>query len=286
MSEFLIAEFSRLGGLGPERARELYRRFEAAVLAQPDRHGWRIEGRLTSYVDEDVFAVPTSVGQWVDAEPDADAAQLKRAILREHSSVTAFLDHCYHATCARFRAEVPHDLAPGAERVLAWLLRNSVQVVFASNAPLEKVQGWFACHGLEVADARETEPGAAPLRAYGRAGKQWLGPGAEELTLGGRALLCDRPQYRAILERERADLVIGDVVSLDLALPLHLRRAGAAGAPRALALMHLRHTPGWAVDAVRAGELDHLAAHVTALPRLLTALRAPSPAEAARPRSG
>lgn len=286
MSDFLVAEFERFGAGGPERARALYGRFEAAVLAEPERHGWRIEGRLTSYVDEDVFAVPTSVGQWVDAEPDADAARLKTAILGEYSSVTAFLDHCYHATCARFRESVPHDLAPGAERVLSWLLRNEVSVVFASNAPLEKVQGWFACHGLAVADARETEPGSAPLRAYGRAGKQWLGPGGQELVLGGRRLHCDRPQYRAILERERADLVIGDVVSLDLALPLSLRRAGAAGAPRALALMHLRHTPRWAVEAVRAGELDHLAAHVTALPRLLSALRAPSPAKAAPRRSG
>jgi len=286
VSDFLTEEFARLGGGGAGRARELYARFEAAVQARPDSHGWRIEGRLTSYVDEDVFAVPTSVGQWVDAAPDADAARLKAAILGEWSSVASFLDHCYHSTCARFRESVPHDLAPGAERVLAWLMRNSVQVVFASNAPLEKVQGWFACHGLEVADARATEPGAAPLRAYGRAGKQWLGPGADEIVLGGRALLCDRPQYRAILERERPDLVIGDVVSLDLALPLALRRAGAAGAPRALALMHLPHTPRWAVDAVRAGEIDHLAAHVTALPRLLSALRAPSPATAAPRRSG
>ena len=286
MTDFLTSEFGRLGGSGPERARELYARFRGAVLAAPQEHGWRIEGRLTSYVDEDVFAVPTSVGQWVDAEPDADAARLKGAILSEYPSVTAFLDHCYHATCARFRAEVPHDLAPGAERVLAWLLREGVRVVFASNAPLEKVQGWFACHGLAVADARDTEPGSAPLRAYGRAGKQWLGSSSEQLNCSGRAVLCDRPQYRAILERERADWVIGDVLSLDLAAPLAMRRAGHPAAPRALALMHLRHTPRWALNAVRDGLVDHLAAHVTTLPRLVNALRAPSPAKAAPRQSG
>lgn len=286
MADFLTAEFGRLGGGGAERGRELYARFRRAVLAAPERHGWRIEGRLSSYVDEDVFAVPTSVGQWVDAEPDADAARLKAAILGEHASVAVFLDHCYHSTCARFRAEVPHDLAPGAERVLAWLLRQPVRVVFATNAPLEKVQGWFACHGLEVADARDSEPGAAPLRAYGRAGKQWLGPGAEQIECGGRALLCDRPQYRAILERERADLVVGDVMSLDLAAPLALRRARHPAAPRAVALMHLRHTPRWALAAAADGGADHLVSHVTALPGLISALRAPLPTAAAPRRSG
>ena len=60
MSDFVVAEFGRLSGGGPECARALYARFRAAVLAEPARHGWRIEGRLTSYVDEDVFAVPTS----------------------------------------------------------------------------------------------------------------------------------------------------------------------------------------------------------------------------------
>jgi hypothetical protein len=286
VADFLTEEIGRFDGGGPDRARSLYARFRAAVLAQPDQHGWRIEGRLTSYVDEDVFAVPTSVGQWVDAAPDADAARLKAAILGEYPSVSAFLDHCYHSTCARFRAGVAHDLAPGAERVLAWLLRERVSVVFASNAPLEKIQGWFACHGLEVADARDTEPGSVPLRAYGRAGKQWLGPAAGALEFGGRRVESDRPQYRAILEREHADFVIGDVLSLDLATPLMMRRAGDPAAPRLLALMHLRHTPRWALSAVGEGGVDQIIAHVTEMPRLIHRLREPSPITATLRRSG
>ncbi len=288
ISDFLIAEFARYDAAPLARARGMFERFRAEVMRRPDRHGWRIEGRLTSFVDEDVFAVPTSVGQWVDAAPDPDAARLRAAILGEYPSVLAFLDHCYHSTCARFRAEVPHDLAPGAERVLAWLMRKDVRVVFASNAPLEKVQGWFACHGLAVADARETAPGEAPLRAYGRAGKQWLSPEPEVLVVGARAVAADRPQFRAILDHERADFVVGDVLSLDLAAPIALRRSGHPAAPAAIAVMHLPHTPQWVLDAVAPGPVgvDFLVPHVTALPRLVTALRGSSPAAAASPRSG
>jgi hypothetical protein len=288
VSDFLIAELARYDGAPLAHARGLFARFRDEVMRRPDRHGWRIEGRLTSFVDEDVFALPTSVGQWVDAAPDADAARLRAAILGEYPSVLAFLDHCYHSTCARFREEVPHDLAPGAARVLAWMMRKDVRVVFASNAPLEKVQGWFACHGLAVADARETAPGEAPLRAYGRAGKQWLSPVPELLAVGARAVAADRPQYRAILERERADVVVGDVVALDLAAPLALRRSGHPAASSAIAVMHLPHTPQWVLDAVAPGPdgLDFLVPHVTALPRLVTALRGSSPAAAASPRSG
>lgn len=283
---FLTSELARFGGVGAARAAEWYDAFRAEVLARPGEHGWRIDGRLVSYVDEDVFAEPTAVGQWIDRAASADAARLRTAILGEFPSVLAFLDHCYHATCARFRAEVAHDLTRGAERVLRWFLRERIPVVFASNAPFEKVAGWLAHHGLEVADARETAPGSAPLRAYGRAGKQWLGAGTESLSAGGREIAVDRPQYRAILEREHATLVVGDVFSLDLALPLAMRHARAPGAPAALGLMHLERTPRWALDEVRPGGVDFLVSHVTALPRLVSALRAPSAAAAAPRRAG
>jgi hypothetical protein len=285
VADCLTTELARFGGVGAERAAEWYARFRAEVLARPAEHGWRIEGRLVSYVDEDVFAEPTAVGQWIERAPCADSARLRAAILGEWPSVIAFLDHCYHATCARFRAEVPHDLTRGADRVLHWFVREGIPVVFASNAPFEKVAGWLACHGLEVADARTTAPGAAPLRAYGRAGKQWLGDGAETLDAGGRVVPVDRPQYRAILERERASLVVGDVFSLDLAVPLALRNERAPGAPAALGLMHLERTPRWVLDQVRPGAVDLLVSHVTALPRLVSALRAPSAAAAAPLRS-
>lgn len=286
--DHLRRQFARLADWPLEQAEEAMQGFRSAVLAEPDRHGWRLDGRLSSYVDEDVFALPTSIGQWVDAAPDAPAAQLRAAILREFPSVSAMLDDCYHATCARFRAEVPHDLAVGAERVLEWLVRHQVAVVFASNAPLEKVQGWFACHGLSVADARTTDPGAAPLRAYGRAGKQWLSDTPVELDCAGRRVSADRPAYVEILVRERPDLVVGDVLSLDLAAPMHLRANRRAGAPRAIALMHLPHTPAWALEGVGANpaSVDRVLPHVTALPRLIAELRAPPRAEAGFPRSG
>lgn len=282
----LVRELARLGGLPVARAAELYARFREETLRRPERHGWRIEGRIVSFVDEDVFAEPTAVGQWIDAAPCADSARLRDAILREHAGVHAFLDECYHATCATFRSEVPHDLTRGAERVLRWLLREGIPVVFASNAPFEKIAGWFGCHGLEVVDARATEPGSAPLRAYGRAGKQWLGDSGARLLAGAREIPVDRPHYRALLERERADFVVGDVFSLDLALPLAMRRAGEPAAPRALGLMHLERTPRWVLDEVRPGGVDFLVSHVTALPRLVSALRGPRRAAAGLPRSG
>jgi hypothetical protein len=189
--------------------------------------------------------------------------------------VLEFLDYCYHDTCARFRAEVDHDLAEGSEHVLRWLTENDVDVVFAPNAPAEKIVGWFAHHGFEVADARETGPGEVPLRVYGRAGKQFLGDEHVVMDFCGREVHVDRPSYRAILEREHPDLVVGDVLSLDLALPLAMRAAGESAAPRGVGIMHLPHTPDWVLESVGPGpaEIDFVVPHVTSLPRLVRRLR-------------
>lgn len=273
------SELGRLGGHTEEAMLPLYQQFRAEVLAHPERHGWRLGGRLASYVDEDYFAVPTSIGQYIDEAPCEASQHLRAAILQEWDSVLAFLDHCYHSTCNQFRTEVEHDLTEGAERVLQWLLHEKVQVVFGTNAPAEKVIDWFAHHGYAVVDGRSTEPGEYPLRVYGRSGKQWLGEEAQTLDFCGRQVECNRPQYREILEREEPDLVVGDVLSLDLAQPIALRNAGATGGPREVGVMHLRHTPDWVLNSIGPGpaQVNHLVAHITALPRIVTKLRGSAP---------
>ncbi len=169
-----------------------------------------------------------------------------------------------------------HDLAPGAEGALRRALEAGFHVVFASNAPFEKVRDWLGCFGFQVADAARVGPAEAPLRAYGRAGKQELGDRPERMELGGRSIRVDRPRYRALLERERPDLVVGDVVSLDLSLPIALRRRGEAGAPRAVALALHRHTPPW-VRALVGGEVDAAVTCPSELPDLLLRAREARP---------
>jgi len=71
-------------------------------------------------------------------------------------------------------------------------------------------------------------------------------------------VLVDRPRYREAIERERPVLVIGDVFSLDLALPHAMRTHGHPAAPRTLALRRHRHTPPWILESRAAGAIDHV----------------------------
>ncbi len=266
-------ELQRLSGWSSSRVEASYASFRQAVLANPEGHGWHLDGSFSSYVDEDYFAVPTSVGQYIERAPCEESSALKQAVLQEYPTVLGFLDECYHNTCARFRQQVEHDLVDGAAEVLTQLLEQNVQVVFATNAPAEKVVDWFAPLGFVVKDAQSTAPGSHPLRVYGRAGKQFLGASGEQLDFGGRMVHIDRPQYRAILEREAPDLVVGDVLSLDLALPVAMRLANHPAAPCALGVMELEHTPQWVRDSVDASRIDYLLPHVSAVAAIIEDIR-------------
>jgi hypothetical protein len=65
--------------------------------------------------------------------------------------------------------------------------------------------------------------------------------------------------------------VVGDVFSLDLALPEALRREGRPDAPRGLILRRHIHTPAWVLDAARGGPIDRLIEHPAELAALLQA---------------
>ncbi|MDP6963153.1 MAG: hypothetical protein QGF46_03205, partial [Planctomycetota bacterium] len=188
------SQLRRLCGWSQPQLEEVYGDFREQVLQRPSQHGWRIGGSFSSFVDEDYFAVPTSIAQYIDDAPCAESKELKSVILQEFETVLAFIDSCYFSTCEDFRTQIDHDLSEGSARVLQWLLNNDVNLVFVSNAPKEKIVTWFAHHGFGVDDGRVTEPGSSRLRVYGRSGKQHLGGSNRTLDFCGRHVHCDRPE--------------------------------------------------------------------------------------------
>jgi len=74
----------------------------------------------------------------------------------------------------------------------------------------------------------------------------------------------------SILERECPALVLGDVLSLDLALPLAMRNAGEEAAPRLVALVERPGLPAWVRAAVGPArdQVDHLIGDLSELMRL------------------
>lgn len=256
---FQETEAARLAGVALEEARGDFRRFASAVLCEPHLFGWMPDGRITAYADEDPFCHPSSIAGFIEAKAASDprAALYRSAILRAgFPTLAAFSDRCFLAATDAFRGAHPPALVDGAGAACAALRDAGAEIVVASNSRAEKVVSWLRHAGIDAGEA-----GGHLVRVHGDAGK-WQIAGSAAIDVGGRRVLVDRPRYRAVIEEEQPDLVIGDVFSLDLALPHALRAAGHPAAPDLLVLRRHPHTPAWVLDTHGDGAIDVVVDHL------------------------
>ena len=149
-------------------------------------------------------------------------------------------------------------MVPAAGEAGRALVDGGVEVVVVSNSPAEKLATWFAHVGL----ASVAHPGRAP-RAFclrGESRKFEIDAArAHPLVLGELSIETARPAYERILREERPDAVVGDVFSLDLALPLRLKREEPGWSGLRVVWIQQRYTPRWlraAVEWHAGGEVE------------------------------
>ncbi|MEX1024083.1 MAG: hypothetical protein WD226_03310 [Planctomycetota bacterium] len=268
---YLIEAAARAARVPLDEARADFAGFLELVNATPSRFGWAPDGWITGYVDEDPLLLSSGLGMLLEqigsskGQGDSPrAARYRDGILQHHESLASFTDSCFREATTKFLATEPNQLSKSARRLLAGWLEVGAEVVVVSNSGANKLVRWFQEHDI---DAREVAGGE--LRVRGHAEKYRIGSEAGALEFSGRRIYVDRPRYRAALEEEQADVVIGDVFSLDLALPYVLRRDELPGAPKTLILKRHKHTPPWVLALGGEGPIDHMVDSLDQVPALL-----------------
>lgn len=236
------------------------------MQSTPASHGWAPDGRISAFIDEDPLVVSSSLCRYLNVETSPVAERYKAAVLGAgFESLAAFSEHAYVQATAAYRDAHPPCLVDNAAEKLAALHDAGADVVIISNSGAEKISAWFQAAGVDAGPENDRL-----LRVRGSAAKWWLGSGQETIDVAGRSIFVDRPKYRAAIVAEAPDLIIGDVFSLDLALPHVLRGQGVAGAPSVLALRAHPHTPAWVTDGKADGAIEHIVTGVEDLPAIVT----------------
>lgn len=212
-----------------------------AVLSEPDRYGWAPGGRLSAFADEDPFAEHSALLHYIHlhAGEDPVALALHDAVLAPgHDSLEAFGGAAHAEAVHRVEETRGPGVLPAATAAGRRMLEAGVEIVVVSNSGREKLDRWFAHAGLPHVVHPERMAGA--LRLRGGARKFVLDPGASSpVAFGHMTIETARPYYERILLEEVPDAVVGDVFSLDLALPLVLKRRESAW--RHVRLFWLQH---------------------------------------------
>jgi hypothetical protein len=229
-----------------------------AINAEPLQHGWRLDGRITAYADEDPFLRhnATSSGIGILAERGhAGCRELQQALAAHgHADLSALGSTIFMDASHAYLADHGHDLLPSAPAVLRALLEIA-DVVFCTNFTPDAVARSWVPRGFTFAG-----PDATPgLTLRGEARKQVLtNDPARLLPFGERPVSVDRSFYRAALEAEAPDVVVGDVFSLDLALPLTMRADDHPTCRPLCLLARTRFTPTWSLGMAGGGDVPGL----------------------------
>lgn len=262
--EIFTARLSECAGISTIGATAVIESASAALAEEPWRHGWMSQGRVSAFANEDLFIRNNGIAAELDACADAGdrALSAARERLAKHGG-TNFVDLCrdsYDMMAAETRAGSRHPVDEAVAPLLRSLLDEGHSIVVVSNSGTSRIIALLS----EVGLSPEEHAGRfdRPLRVRGGARKYDLDETIDCFQVGSYGVETRRPVYETIVREEKPDVVIGDVLSLDLALPIRLAREGVI--PSVQVMLRVRdYTPDWSrsfieKEVARANAIHHL----------------------------
>ena len=215
----------------------------------PFSFGWRSEGRISAFTFEDPFIRNIGLADFLDhLALDGDArAKTVLSKLKSETQMSSFgelSEWSFHQLSIKKRPD------PMAKKWVQDAIQKGHEVIIVSNSATNKIE--------EFLDQNEFDQKARP-RVRGGARKFGLGKNPKPLVIaqgidglknGELTADTDRPIYEEALMDLKPDAVIGDVFSLDLTLPLRLKREGKLDFKWGLFYRFRDYTPSTMVDLI------------------------------------
>ena len=243
---------------------------EEQMDRNPSHYGWEVHGRISAYCNEDLFIRGNALAAAWDRQPPS-SGWVQKLQDRGYPDFKSFGQWAYGEMVRETQAGKLKPMDPQTREVLESLLSRGDQVVIVSNSGTERILNLFEGLGLQ-AIAHDQDPRAS-FRVRGAAAKFMLGEAPRSFTVGDYKIDTDRPLYEKILREEKPDAVVGDVFSLDLALPGYLAQADLSLPSVTLYLRAQHYTPSWSKMHCTAGGAGNVRARtcvLRALPELLS----------------
>ena len=209
-------------GIHPKQFQHLYRTAHERIFSEPEKHGWLYGGRMSAYCDEDLFMDCASVMTLLDVWKD-DPPRGFEEIFQKTKGVS-FIEIAEQAHEAMREQPLTPLNTPeaGSISMIQRMIKNGDEVVIVSNSSTDIIMKKCKFAGLDPVD-HERDP-SAQFRVRGQARKYQLDDTPDLVTFGSRTVDVARSSYRKIIEDEHPQFILGDVFSLDLALPITMAR--------------------------------------------------------------
>jgi len=278
---YIIRRISDISGINAQQVENILDESRIEMDKSPFEFGWRNCGHIACYYQEDPFGDNNAIFDYIDKHSSTrsyskhkqNLAKIKQSVLQKTSnnSLLEFSNECFVLSTTQFKLEGKLKPVKTAGEVIKALNKKGVEVVVVSNSKTEKIEHLFRKAGLKVTNEKAIVRGK--LHAIGDAQKYIIDDSFKEipakLTITKRFHpMLRRRNYFNILLEENADYVLGDVFSLDLALPLYLRLNDKRFSKLKVIQRVQPHTPLWVKDYLGSKELEGIAFMVNSIDEL------------------
>jgi len=278
--KYILNTIASFSGDTPETVNELLQQSKKEMDSTPYDYGWFNGGGVSCYYQEDPFGDNNAIFDYIEKSASKgsyshfkqELARLKDAIGKKANMTLAeFSNDCFMKSTTQFKLEGKLKPVDTAGPVIKKLNAAGVEIVVVSNSKTEKIEHLFRKAGQNVTNERSIIRGR--LHAIGDARKFIIDSSFNELpeqySITERfKVSLRRSNYFKVLLSEMPDYVIGDVFSLDLALPLYLRLNDKRFEKLKVIQKVHKHTPGWVKDHLSKEEFKGIAFMVDSIDEL------------------
>ena len=279
--KFIVKRISEISRFSQKEVEGLLTDCKREMDKTPYEFGWVNNGYTACYYQEDPFGDNNAIIDYIDKHSSKSSysnykqnlAEIKEAILKKTNNKTLlhFSNECFVKSTTQFKLEGKLKPVSTAGTIIKELNNKGVEIVVASNSKTEKIEHLFRKAGHKVTNEKSIVRGK--LHARGDAQKFVIDPSftdIPEMLVITKKYQPDlrRKKYFNILLEEKPDYVIGDVFSLDLALPVHLRLNDTRFKNLKVIQKIQPHTPGWVKDYLGSKELKGIAFMVDSIDEL------------------
>jgi phosphoglycolate phosphatase-like HAD superfamily hydrolase len=277
---YIVKSLSDLTGDSADAIESLLAESKKDMNRAPWDYGWFNGGVISAYYQEDPFGDNNAIFDYINRSASTktfsnfkqNLHKVKEAIINKAKRTLAeYSNDCFIKSSSQFKLEGKLKPVDSAGRIVKELNSNGVEIIVASNSKTEKIEHLFTKAGHTVTNERSIKRG----RLYARGdAKKFVIDGAYtalpeffEITNRYKVSLR-RSNYHKILIEEKPDYVIGDVFSLDLALPLYLRLNDKQFHNLKVIQKVHPHTPKWVKDFLGKDEFKGIAFMVDSIDEL------------------
>jgi FMN phosphatase YigB (HAD superfamily) len=277
---YIVTRLSQLTGEPPLTIEGLLDESKKDMDKSPHEYGWFNNGYIAAFYQEDPFGDNNAIFNYIERAGRRSShsnfkqklARIKEAVeSKERKTLAEFSNDCFVKSTTQFKLEGKLKPDAAAGKIVKELNSKGVEIVVVSNSKTEKIEHLFLKAEQKATNEQQQKRGR--LHARGDAKKFEIDntysklPEYLEVTAKYKVSLR-RSGYHKILMEEKPDYVLGDVFSLDLALPVYLRmKERSFRHMKVIQKLH-PYTPKWVKDYLSKEELRGFAFTIKSLDEL------------------